>query len=163
MQHVSAAHPNDGFLLSFAEGTLDDHEAVAVALHIDECALCRNHCAALDPMTGAYLSVDDPLVPAGLMADLRRAPPPLAHPGSGPEPAIAALLMGSSLVVLLLLGKPQELLGTSLEARTALAALFGGLWTAAGQAPVFIWLLAATCLAVVAAGTARQRLVERST
>jgi anti-sigma factor RsiW len=159
---MSKLHPNDGFLQSFAEGILDDNEAVAVAIHIDDCARCRSHVAALDPLTAAFLSVDDPEVPAALMADLRRAPPPLAHKSSSPEPAIAALLMGSSLAVMLLLGRPQDLLGTSLEARTALAALFGGLWTAAGQAPVFVWFLAASSLMVVAAGTARQRLVERS-
>lgn len=159
---MSAAHPNDDFLLSFAEGTLDDGEAVAVAIHVDGCARCRSQVAALDPMTAAYLSVDDPEVPAALMTALRAAPPPLAQARTGPEPAIAALLMGCSLAVMLLLGRPQDLLGTSLEARTAIAALFGGLWSAAGQAPVFIWFLAATCLMVVAAGTLRQRLVERS-
>lgn len=85
-------HPTEEQLKRFSLGTLEEAEAVAVALHIDECPQCAAIASAADPLTHAFNEIDDPIVPLDLIdeiLDIAEEPVSL-----GPEPAIAAGFSG---------------------------------------------------------------------
>jgi len=125
-------HPPDDHLSRFVQGDLDEAGAVAVALHLDDCPRCATRAAALDPMSVAFASCDDPLVPDDLVASVLdatadiplgvAAPPPERPRARAPlwELAAAGSLLSAAAMLFLVLGEP-----TSLAADAALAASAG--------------------------------------
>lgn len=102
-------HVPDALLASFAAGELDDDQAVAVALHIDDCAACQARATAAEPLARAFASVGDPPVPAELVqVVLARASREAAPPGAV-VPAVGAGLAAAALLVLVLTGAPGQL------------------------------------------------------
>jgi putative transcriptional regulator len=73
-------HPSEDFLSDFASGRLDEGQALAVATHIETCALCRSTVRALEQAAGEALDAiaPVPLAAGALDRTLRRldaAPP----------------------------------------------------------------------------------------
>jgi anti-sigma factor RsiW len=59
-------HIPSALLAKFSAGDLEEPVAVAVARHIDSCAQCANNAAAEEPLSLAFASTVDPVVPEGL-------------------------------------------------------------------------------------------------
>ncbi len=101
-------HATDAEIAAFTSGDLPEAEAVSLALHIDECPACEARCVAEEPLADVFAAIDDPDIPADLIAQIQEN---LGDPPSyGPEPAIAAGLLGGAGVLLLLAGAPTDLL-----------------------------------------------------
>ena len=66
-------HLSDEILQRFTDGALGGRAAMEVALHLDDCAPCANRAACLDPLAGAFASVDDPPLPPGLQGCVTRS------------------------------------------------------------------------------------------
>ena len=125
-------HPSDVHLSRFVQGDLDEPDAVAVALHLDDCPRCATRAAGFDPLASAFASCDDPLVPDDLISDVLEAtadieigvvaPPPERSPVRVPvgELLAGAGLLSAAAMVFLVLGEP-----TALAADAALAASAG--------------------------------------
>ncbi|HJN73438.1 MAG TPA: zf-HC2 domain-containing protein [Myxococcota bacterium] len=132
-------HPSDAHLGSFVRGDLGEADAVAVALHLDDCPRCATRAAGFDPLASAFASCDDPLVPDDLVAAVLAAaadipigvaPSGVAPSGVAPEPErariplgellAAAGLLSAAAMLFLMLGEP-----TALAADAALAASAG--------------------------------------
>ena len=125
-------HPSDSHLGRFVQGDLGEADAVAVALHLDDCPRCATRAAGFDPMASAFASCDDPLVPDGLISDVLEATadiplgvavqtpeaPPVRVPVG--ELLAAAGLLSAAGMLFLVLGEP-----TALAADAALAASAG--------------------------------------
>ncbi|MCB9778097.1 MAG: hypothetical protein H6742_06005 [Alphaproteobacteria bacterium] len=137
-------HLPDALVEDFVEGRLSDLDAVRVATHADDCAMCRNRLAAAEPLTSLFASCDEPDVPADLAARVIAAldaPPPAERPVA---PGIAAGLAVAAIAVLVLLGSPGELvaggqivwqaLGSTLRAVELPVALVTPVWMAAAMA-----------------------------
>jgi anti-sigma factor RsiW len=61
-------HVPEDLLAAFVDGDLDDVVAAHVAGHLDDCPACNARAIALDPLSSAFAAVDDPVIPAGLVA-----------------------------------------------------------------------------------------------
>lgn len=99
-------HPPDDRLRAFADEALDPEEAVALALHLDDCAPCRRRLEAIDPL-GPMIARDAPSEPPAAWVERAvrlalRPPPPWA-----PAVGAASLLLGG--LVLVGLGAPASL------------------------------------------------------
>lgn len=127
-------HPPHSLLAAFAAGEVSDDDAVAVALHLDECPACAAVATGLDPLAAAFASVDDPVVPDTLEADVLAAaarPQEAAGPRSV-ELLVAAGLLSAAASVLVVLGAPGQLLVGGVALAGALAATAGSLAAAVG-------------------------------
>lgn len=117
-------HPPDALLDLFVEGQIDEHRAVAVAIHIDGCPECAARAIAIDPLAPAFAAASEPVVPPDLAgAILTRASAP-RH--AGPEPAIAAGLLAAAGLVMVIGGDPG---GLAIRGAAALSAVFTALGT----------------------------------
>lgn len=145
---MSGAHFAEARLRAFALGELDEREAVEIALHIDGCGRCAARAAVLEPLAAAFASVDDPELPAGLVADVLAAAP--TRRGLGPEPAIAAGLLALAFLLLVAghaptgllvdLARTLEALGTTARVLLELLAAFAPWFT------VLATVLLAACI-----------------
>jgi anti-sigma factor RsiW len=91
--------PND-LLNAFVDGTVDEHLAVEIAVHLDGCAHCATRASVLEPLSAAFASCDDPEVPEDLaMAVLAE----LSHEGPRALTEVAVgvglLLMAAGLAI----------------------------------------------------------------
>ena len=138
---MSRQHVPDALMLQFVEGDVDDSVAVAVALHLDACPACATRAAALEPLAAVFAASEDPRVPVGLVESIAVAVRSAERPG--PEPALAAALMGLALCLLLLGGAPTEILASS---ATMLSASFTVVRTLIAESGAFapVWLVSAT-------------------
>jgi anti-sigma factor RsiW len=101
-------HLTEAQLHGFTAGTLGEHEAVLVALHLDQCPMCAARAVDLDPLAPAFAASADPAVPTDLAACILAA---VDGPGAesaaqtgalNPEVAAGAgLLVGAALLTLL--------------------------------------------------------------
>ena len=149
---MSRQHVPDALMQQFVEGEVDDSVAVAVALHLDACPACATRAAALEPMASVFAASEDPSVPVGLVEAIAVAVRAADRPG--PEPALAAGLMGLALCLLLLGGAPTEMLASSATMMSASFTVVGALLDHTGTlAPV--WLLSASLATGVAFVVAR--------
>ena len=57
---IPSHHPDDSWLLSFAAGTLDLGQQVAIATHLQSCARCRGFARALECVGGVLLADAQP-------------------------------------------------------------------------------------------------------
>jgi len=104
-------HLPDELLGRFAGGDLSTDEAARVALHLDACPLCAGRATALDPLSPAFASVDDPPVPEGLEdAILAAAARPLARIAA--VWPVAAALLAAAAVLLVVGGDPAGLVAS---------------------------------------------------
>jgi anti-sigma factor RsiW len=60
-------------LAKFVAGDLEEPAAVALAKHLDACPQCATAAAAADPLTGAFASTRDPVVPKELVDQIQAA------------------------------------------------------------------------------------------
>ncbi len=104
---MSGAHVPTELLERFAEGDVEDRVAVEIARHLDACSRCATRAAALEPLSAAFASVDDPELPRGLVSEILQAVD--QRPRATPEPAIAAGLMALAFLLLLFGGAPADL------------------------------------------------------
>jgi len=149
---MSRQHVPDPLMQQFVDGEVDDSVAVAVALHLDACPACATRAAALEPLASVFASSEDPRVPVGLVESIAVAARAAERPG--PEPALAAGLMGLALCLLLLGGAPTEMLASSATMMSASFTVVGALLDHTGTlAPV--WLLSASLATGVAFVVAR--------
>ena len=149
---MSRQHVPDALMQQFVEGEVDDSVAVAVALHLDACPACATRAAALEPLGSVFAASEDPRVPVGLVESIAVAARAAERPG--PEPALAAGLMGLALCLLLLGGAPTEMLASSATMMSASFTVVGALLDQTGTlAPV--WLLSASLVTGVAFVVAR--------
>ncbi len=118
-------HPSETLLRRFAEGELDEALAVELALHLDDCPRCSTQVHAMDELASAYASVEDPLMPEGLVAQVLEATLDLPIETGAPElgwleglgglrvptrELLASLgLLSAAGLVLLVLGDPADL------------------------------------------------------
>jgi len=149
-------HPSAHELGRFVEGDLTDEVAVSVALHLDDCPACATHVAGLDPLATAFASVDDPPVPGVLLeALLAEARAPAQR---GPEPVIAAVLLGLGTALLFLAGGPTQTLagmGTTFSALLTVVEVLAG---QGGATLLVTW--AATAAMVLAAAVVTARSID---
>lgn len=153
-------HVPDALLGRFVAGDLhsDLHsdDAMAVANHLDDCAICQARVAALDPLAQAFASVDDPVTPPQLMAQVVEHALGQHQPTDTTIPAVGAGLAVAAMAVLVLTGAPGELLG----GLQALGSAFGAVLRAV-EIPVAvitpIWA-AAAMFTFAAAAVATRRL-----
>ena len=156
---MSSRHLDEAVLHAFVACELDDTAAAQVAEHLDGCPACATQAATLDPLAAAFASVDDPVVPADLaQAVLERAQLPTRF---GPEPAIAAALLGVAIVVLVLTGSPSQLLSTVATLLSTASTVTGALWLFPA-APTPLWLAAGALVLVTGALTTRQLELRRT-
>lgn len=138
---MSRQHVPDPLMQQFVDGDVDDSVAVAVALHLDACPACATRAAALEPLAAVFAASEDPRVPVGLVESIAVAVRTAERPG--PEPALAAALMGLALCLLLLGGAPTEMLASSATMMSASFTVVGALLDQTGAlAPV--WLVSAS-------------------
>lgn len=73
-------HPSDGSLLCYAGGTLGSGPALALAIHLANCATCRSHVATFEALGGALLQEMPPerVDPGALSKTLSAMEKPLA-------------------------------------------------------------------------------------
>ena len=117
-QHV----PND-LLTAFVEGDVGEQLAVHIAEHLDECPGCLNVAAGMEPLNAAFAAMDDPEVPADLVARvLAQADAPESLPLT--ELGISAVLLSTAGLVAVLFGKPVAM---ATDLGLVLAALGDGL------------------------------------
>jgi anti-sigma factor RsiW len=155
---MSRQHVPDSLMQQFVEGEVDDKVAVAVALHLDACPACATRAAALEPLAGVFAATEDPRVPVGLVESIAVAVRAAERPG--PEPALAAALMGLALCLLLLGGAPTEILASSATMMSASLTVVKALIAESGAfAPV--WLVSATVATGAAFVVARNLEVAR--
>jgi hypothetical protein len=81
---VRTEHVDDELLEAFALGALGERTAVLVAEHLDACPGCANRARLADPLSTAFASFDDPVVPPDLVtailaAETARPPVPWAE------------------------------------------------------------------------------------
>ncbi len=155
---MSGIHVPEALLQRFVIGDVEERVAIEIARHIDGCGLCATRATALEPLSAAFASVDDPETPPGLVESV------LAHvdhrPRAAPEPAIAAGLMALAFLLLLAGGAPAELV-------VAGARLVGALTTLSRVAMEhLIWLapyvtILSTILLVASAWLARSIELQR--
>jgi len=149
---MSRQHVPDPLMQQFVDGDVDDSVAVAVALHLDACPACATRAAALEPMAAVFAASEDPRVPVGLVESIAVAVRTAERPG--PEPVLAAALMGLALCLLLLGGAPTEMLASSATMMSASFTVVGALLDQTGAfAPV--WLVSASLATGVAFVVAR--------
>ena len=149
---MSRQHVPDTLMQQFVAGEVDDNVAVAVALHLDACPACATRAAALEPLASVFAASEDPRVPVGLVESIAVAVRTAERPG--PEPALAAALMGLALCLLLLGGAPTEMLASSATMVSASFTVIGALLSQTGTlAPV--WLVFASVTTGVAFVVAR--------
>jgi anti-sigma factor RsiW len=138
---MSRQHVPDTLMQQFVDGDVDDKVAVAVALHLDACPACATRAAALEPLAAVFAASEDPRVPVGLVESIAVAV--RTTEGPGPEPALAAGLMGLALCLLLLGGAPTEILASSATMASASLTVVGALVGQVGTLAA-VWLLSAT-------------------
>jgi anti-sigma factor RsiW len=118
-------HLSDDLLQRFAEGLLDERQATAAAVHIDECPRCAARALALEPLGPVFAACPDTQLPKGfeqavLDALARPAPPferdplPLhrARPALAPSPGllgIGAGLIAIAAALMLIGGEPTAM------------------------------------------------------
>lgn len=126
-------------LEAFLDGSLDEGQAVAVAVHLDSCPPCRQAAFAADDLHLRVVDAEeDAEPPAELAAEIWAARPVEARPTSR-APVIAMALMAAAGFLLTVLGDPISLVaegaawGRGLTmAATAVAGPSGlGSWVAA--------------------------------
>ncbi|MCB9680924.1 MAG: hypothetical protein H6733_05580 [Alphaproteobacteria bacterium] len=156
-------HPDTALLQAFVDGTLGEHTAVHVALHLDDCPLCANQVLQLDPLSQAFASVDDPVVPAALVGDvLAAAATPLA-PVPWIELVVGTVLLAAAAASTMAAG---GLVGWWSRARTLIEVLTSVTADVLAQPSVSVSLAtsavvlgAATLMLVRATGTSAQEAV----
>lgn len=91
-------HPSEDLLSDFAAGRLDEGQSLAIATHVESCALCRATVKALEQSAGEALEA---IAPAPMAADaltktLQRleAPPPRVAPAKPREAWLPAAARG---------------------------------------------------------------------
>lgn len=141
---MNDSHVPDPLIDRFVEGDLDEALAVQIAEHLDACPRCANRAISREPLSAFFASVDDPPVPSGLVADVLAS---LERPArAGPEPAIAAGLLGGALLMLLIGGSPGSLAVFVVKVVLALSAAVPALSKAGLALVPFVPLLAAFAL-----------------
>ena len=158
---MKQTHPDHRTLEGFLHCVLEEPDAVAVAVHIDDCPACAAWVSAHDPLASAFASVEDPPLPPNLVAAALAASG--RAKGPGPEPLIAAFLLGAAATLLLVGGGPARALSGA-------GVVLGALGTAAealiGQAGVTLligWVGLAAAVLMVAGMTVRQLELRRLT
>jgi len=162
-------HPSDEIIERFARGELLGRVVLDVALHVDDCVACAARATAADPMSPAFASIDDPVLPRGLIDTILEVDRRSHRPA--PEPAIAAGLLAMAALVLVLAGNPTGFLARGaagmkaiLTASDTLLAHLQGL-VPGGQAAAISTLasaLLAGMLLVFSVATARRLEARRS-
>ena len=148
-------HVPEPLLRRFVDGELSEPEAVAVALHLDDCPACAGRALAAEPLAAAFASVADPVVPPQLLPDVQAR---LARDQAGPPASVPALVAGLSaaaVLVFVVLGAPGQLLAGISALLSAAGALLRAVEVPMSVvAPV--WLAAAMLTFAAAAVTARR-------
>lgn len=152
------AHVPDLDLQRFSAGEVDDHDAVRIAVHLDDCPRCAARVAAFDPLFDAFDAVADVPVSEALVEhilhavalDLDRRVPTL-------EIAIGAGLLVAACTLVLLGSDPVGIAARTLTTLPQLGQL-------AQQASLSIGaLLLAFALFVVGSSVALRLTRRRST
>lgn len=104
---MSGRHPSPEVRAAFVAGLLSEAECVAIAVHLDDCAPCRQLILAEDDLHAALVDEGEALAPPrdlipAILADQRT-------PGPGPVPAISLALLGAAALLLAVLGEPAQL------------------------------------------------------
>ena len=150
---MSPLHPPRQELEAFVLGSLDEAEAVRLAHHLDACPRCATEAATLEPLAAALAAVDDPLPPPALLEALvqeARSPQ-----GLGPEPAIAAGLLGLGTLLLFLAGGPAQTLAGIGATSRALVTLAEAVVAQGGAGILVAWAGMAALILAAAVATAR--------
>ena len=66
-------HVPDDLLAAFVDGEVSEQLAVHIAEHLDDCPACSAQAVALEPLAAAFAAVEDPRVPADLVASILAA------------------------------------------------------------------------------------------
>jgi|HubBroStandDraft_1064217.scaffolds.fasta_scaffold00055_34 putative transcriptional regulator len=84
-------HPDDGYLLDYATGTLPEPFAVLIASHLTLCPACRDTARAFDRVGGALLESSEPaaLAADSLAAVMQRLDRPATVTVPPPPPALS--------------------------------------------------------------------------
>jgi putative transcriptional regulator len=117
---IPSHHPDDSWLLSYAAGSLDLGQHLAIATHIQGCARCRAWARTLECVGGAGL---EDAAPADLSDDaLERALPRLDHPMpyTPPRAAVADAPEGLPPFARSFALSPWRKLGASIRTRAIL-------------------------------------------
>ena len=150
---MSQHHPPHDRLEAFVLGDLAQEEAIELALHLDSCAACATCAATLDPLAAAFAAVDDPVPPPALLEALvaqARAPARL-----GPEPAIAAALLGAGTLLLFVAGGPAQTLAGIGATSRALVTVVEAVVAQGGGGILLAWAGMAALLLAASVITAR--------
>ena len=104
-------HVPTDLLVAFVDGELGEQLAVHIAEHIDECPQCANEAAMMEPLAAAFAAVEDPEVPADLVAEVLVA---ADAPNRGPvtEVVVASTLLAAAAGLFVVVGDP---VGTLIE------------------------------------------------
>jgi anti-sigma factor RsiW len=104
-------HLPEDVLVRFVEGTLDEHQAVEAALHIDDCPFCAARAQEAEPLAAAFASMDDPPLPEGFEeAVLAAVERPHAARAVPQIPWLGIALILSAGLLMVVGGEPTALL-----------------------------------------------------
>jgi len=153
-------HPSAHDLGCFVEGALTEDVAVSVALHLDGCPACATHVASMDPLAAAFAAVDDPPVPSALLEALHiEARTPARR---GPEPMIAAALLGVGTILLLMAGGPAQTVAGMATVFRALLTVGEVVASQGGAVLLVAWAATAAMLLTAAVTAARSMDLRRT-
>ncbi len=115
-------HISDRLLARFVAGRVDEAEAVRVAVHVDECALCCGRAARAELLSQVLDAAPVPVAPLDLVASVLRE-------AERPEPApVAEVAIGVALLLLaiVLMGAGEDPVRLMVDATRAFHALERG-------------------------------------
>lgn len=115
-------HIPESLLARFVAGRVDDAEAVRVAVHVDECALCCGRAARSEFLSQVLEAAPTPMAPLDLVAAVLRE-------ADRPEPApVAEVAIGVGLLLLavVLMGAGEDPVRLAVDATRAIHALERG-------------------------------------
>ena len=145
-----STHPRDHELRAFALPTLGDDDAVAVALHLDDCPSCSHRAAQLDPLASAFAAVPALNAPPSLVPAVLTE---VARPARWltPELALGAAFLVAAVALVIATVDPLDgmvQLGVLLDVTEDVARDLGHALVTSGTAVI------GTLVAVVALGAA---------
>lgn len=156
---MTPTHPPHDVLERFVLGDLGDHTAAHVAMHLDDCPACANVVRELDPLSAAFASMDDPVVPDGLVEAILAA-----DAGLAPTPVVAdtpwtEILAGAAMLMVaagVAAGGPLLELADAWDRLRVVGDAWGTLTAHVGAEPLLVATMAfttglATAAAIVAA------------
>jgi hypothetical protein len=121
-------------LKAFVAGSMPEARAIAVAEHVDSCAVCQQALFALDDLHQELMGcAEEPIPPPDLVESIlsgagvhaQRA----SRRGPGPAPAVAIALLGAAGLLFAVLGEPAQVVTDGVTMGVGLgvvASLMGG-------------------------------------